>query len=405
MGHVEQLVSERLPPDRASVVGAFAHAYLRRLDGAQDDQPDDGAPAAVRAFNPTLEEHGYQPAGSVVETSTPDIPFLVDSVSEELLARGLRVVRNPHPIVGVRRASSGEITAVAHPGEAPATESVMHFELDRRLSPEELADVEDAVRAVLADVRRVVEAFTAMRERLLAMASELAPAGEARYEADDVEEDIAFLLWLADDNFILLGAREYAIAAGEICVVPGSGLGLLADERRSTFAQPVLVEDLEPGLRERATEGELLIVSRTNRLSPVHRRERMDYVGVRRVSPAGEIVGESRLVGLFTSKAYTEPASRIPLLGGKLRRILAAEDLVAGSHDDKAARALFDSFPKAELLAAPTEDLRRAIVALMGLPADHGRVLGRRDADGRGAAVIVALPRDRYDPALLERLR
>ncbi|MEP6953176.1 MAG: NAD-glutamate dehydrogenase, partial [Solirubrobacteraceae bacterium] len=365
----------------------------------------DGAPAAVRAFNPTLEEHGYQPAGSVVETSTPDVPFLVDSVGEELLARGLRVVRNPHPIVGVRRAPSGTITAVAHPGEAPATESVMHFELDRRLTPEELADVEDAVRAVLADVRRVVEAFPAMRERLLAMASELAPAGAARYENEDVEEDVAFLRWLADDNFILLGAREYAIAGEEICVVPGSGLGLLDDEGRSTFARPVPVADLEPGLRERATEGDLLIVSRTNGLSPVHRRERMDYVGVRRVSPDGEIVGESRLIGLFTSKAYAEPASRIPLLSGKLRRVLAAEDLVAGSHDDKAARALFDSFPKAELLAAPTEDLRRAIVALMALPADHGRVLGRRDADGRGASVIVALPRDRYDPALLERLR
>src|SRR6476661_8451924 len=248
MGHVEQLVSERLPPDRASVVGAFAHAYLRRLDGAQDDQPDDealyhevlgafelagsrnGAPAAVRAFNPTLEENGYQPAGSVVETSTPDIPFLVDSVSEELLARGLRVVRNPHPIVGVRREPSGAITAVAHPGEAPATESVMHFELDRRLSP-----------GVLADVRRVVEAFPAMRDRLEAMAAELAPAGAARYDAEDVEEDIAFLRWLADDNFILLGAREYAISGGEICVVPGSGLGLLDDEGRSTFARPVPV--------------------------------------------------------------------------------------------------------------------------------------------------------------------
>ncbi len=423
MGQVEQLVSERLPPDRASVVGAFAHAYLRRLDGAQDDQPDaealyhevlgafelatsrNGAPAAVRAFNPTLTEHGYQPAGSVVETSTPDIPFLVDSVSEELAARGLRVVRNPHPIVGVRREPSGAIASVAHPGDAPSTESVMHFELDRRLEPEELADLEDAVRSVLADVRRVVDAFPALRERLARMADELAPAGAARYDPDDVEEDIAFLRWLGQDNFVLLGAREYAIEGGTIRVVPGSGLGLLDDDRRSTYASPVPVDELDGSLRERVLDGELLIVSKTNRLSPVHRRERMDYVGVRRVSPAGEIVGEARLLGLFTSKAYAEPASRTPLLGGKLRRIIAAEDLVAGSHDDKAARALFDSFPKAELLAAPAEDLRRAIVALMALPADQGRVLGRRDADGRGASVIVALPRDRYDPALLERLR
>ena len=423
MGQVEQLVSQRLPPERASAVGAFAHAYLRRLEGAEDEQPDpealyhevlgafelaasrNGAPAAVRAFNPTLTEHGYQPAGSVVETSTPDIPFLVDSVSEELASRGLRIVRNPHPIVGVRRAPSGAIAAVEPPGNAPATESVMHFEVDRRLEPEELADLEDAVRGVLADVRRVVEAFGALRARLAHMADELAPAGAARYDAEDVEEDVAFLRWLADDNFVLLGARDYAIADGAISVVPGSGLGLLDDERRSSYSHPVPVDELDESLRERVVDGDLLIVSKTNSLSPVHRRERMDYVGVRRVGPDGEIAGEARLVGLFTSKAYAEPASRTPLLGGKLRRILAAEELVAGSHDDKAARALFDSFPKAELLAAPADDLRRAIVALMALPADHGRVLGRRDADGRGASIIVALPRDRYDVALQERLR
>ncbi|MGZ4275120.1 MAG: NAD-glutamate dehydrogenase [Solirubrobacteraceae bacterium] len=423
MGRVEELVSQRLPAERANVVAAFAHAYLRRIDGAEDEQPDaealyhevlgafelaasrNGAPAAVRAFNPTLEEHGYQPPGSVVETSTADQPFLVDSVSEELTARGLRVVRNPHPIVGVAREPSGAIVTVTHPGDTPATESVMHFELDRRLAPEELADVEDAVRAVLGDVRRVVDAFPAMRERLAQMADDLEAVGGARSDGEDIEEDVAFLRWLAEDNFVMLGAREYAIADGAISVVPGSGLGLLDDERQSAFAEPVPIDALDPGLQARVTSGELLIVSKTNSLSPVHRRERMDYVGVRSVGPDGEISGESRLVGLFTSKAYAEPASRTPLLGGKLRRILAAEDLVAGSHDDKAARALFDSFPKAELLAAPTADLRRAIVALMGLPADHGRVLGRRDADGRGASVIMALPRDRYDPALLERVR
>src|SRR6185312_16756089 len=146
-------------------------------------------------------------------------------------------------------------------------------------------------------------------------------------------------------------------------VVPGSGLGLLDDEARSAYAEPVAVETLDPSLRERALGGELLLVSKTNRLSPVHRRVRMDYVGIRRVSSDGEIVGEARLIGLFTTKAYAEPASETPVLHRKLQRILASEDLIAGSHDYKSAVSLFESFPKGELFAAPTDDLRGAVVA------------------------------------------
>ena len=106
----------------------------------------------------------------------------------------------------------------------------------------------------------------------------------------------------------------------------------------------------------------------------------MDYVGVRRVAPDGEIVGEARMLGLFTTKAYAEPASETPLLHRKLRQILDAEDLIEGSHDYKAAVALFDSFPKDELFAAPVDDLRRAVVALLALEGtDQVRLLGRRD--------------------------
>ena len=423
MGPIEQLVQERLPPDRVETVQAFAHAYLRRLATAADgDGPDaealynevlgafalaasrDGAPMAVRAFNPTLAEHGYEPGGSVVETNTEDLPFLVDSVSAELGARGLGIVRVLHPIVGTERSADGAIVRILHPSGAPATESVMHFELDRRLAPEDLADLEDAVRRVLADVRRVVRDFPQLRERVESVV-EVAREGTARYEEDEVAEVVSFLEWLARENFIFLGARDYELVDGALRVVPGSGLGLLDDEARSAYAEPVAVETLDPSLRERALGGELLLVSKTNRLSPVHRRARMDYVGIRRVSSAGEIVGEARLIGLFTTKAYAEPASETPVLHRKLQRILASEDLIAGSHDYKSAVSLFESFPKDELFAAPTDDLRGAVVALMGLQAEQGRVLGRRDADGRTASIIVALPKGGYDAALLERLR
>src|SRR5829696_6530099 len=418
------LIGERTSAERAPAVRAFAEAFLRRLspdgDGAGALVPEvlcgeivglfefasarGEAPIAVRAFNPTLEEHGYEAAGSVVETNTEDWPFLVDSVSAELRGRDLGIQRVLHPIVGIERGADGAIAAVLHPREASRRESVMHFDLDRRLAPDALEELTGALHEVLEDVRRTVQDFAALADRSRRMV-QLAGAGAARYADDEVDETVAFLEWLLRDNFIFLGYREYRFEHGEIAVVPGSGLGTLADTEGSAYAKPVPFDSLPPGVRARALEGDLLIVSKTNRLSRVHRRVRMDYIGVRRISPAGEIVGEARMLGLFTTKAYAEPASQTPLLHRKLRQILRSEDLIEGSHDYKAAVSLFDSFPKDELFAARTDDLRRAVVALLALHGDQVRLLGRRDRDGRSASLIVALPRARYDAELLARLQ
>ena len=357
----------------------------------------------MRAFTPTLAEHGYETPGSVVETNTEDWPFLVDSVSAALRGRGIGIHRVLHPIVGVERDADGAIEAVLHPREATRRESVMHFDLDRRLTPEQLTGLEEALRNVLSDVRATVKDFPAMADRARRMV-QLAGAGAARYSDEEVDETVAFLEWLLRDNFIFLGYREYRFRDDAISVVPDSGLGILSDVSGSTYAKPVPVDSLSPGVRARALEGDLLIVSKTNRLSRVHRPVRMDYVGVRRISPDGEIVGEARMLGLFTTKAYSEPASQTPLLHRKLRQILRSEDLIEGSHDYKASVSLFDSFPKDELFAASTDDLRGAVVALLALQGEQVRLLGRRDPDTRSASLIVALPRSRYDGDLLKRL-
>ncbi|MGH2968225.1 MAG: NAD-glutamate dehydrogenase [Solirubrobacteraceae bacterium] len=420
-----ELIDEQVAPEHAQAVRAFARAYLRRLasDGSEGISADallaevvglfefacsrDGEALAVRAFNPTREQHGYEPIGSVLETNTDDLPFLVDSVSGELESRGLHVSRLLHPIMATERDGSGRIRTVRDPRGAPHRESVMHFDIDRRLSDDELADLEHGVREVLAAVRAVVRDFPAMLERVTAM-SKLARAGASRYAADEVEEVVDFLAWLQRGEFVFLGAREYDFTQDSISLVPGSGLGILADESKSAFVRDggVSFDELPEFVRRSALEGDLLLVDKSNAPAPVHRRERMDYIGVRRVGDDGEIVGMSRVIGLFTTKAYAEPASETPLLGRKLRQCLDGLGLIEGSHDYKAAVALFDTFPKDELFAAPTDDLRGAVRSLLALEGTSKvRLLGRRDADGRNASLILTLPRARYDAALVERVR
>ena len=414
--------------ERREALQSFAKAFLRRLSdedllaagpdtlfgmvssafGFADSKGTNAS--AVRVFNPTIERDGYETVGSVIETSTDDSPFLVDSVNEELLARNLVVSRLLHPVIGTIRDAEGRIERVLSGRDASHRESVMHFEVDRPLTDDEREKLAARVKQILHDVRLVVRDFEPMQERVKHMI-ELARAGAVRYSPQEVGETVDFLDWLLQYNFVLLGYREYELVELEpeqraIRAVPGSGLGILSDVQRSAFADPTRLSALDPVIRRRIEDGDLLVFSKTNAYSSVHRRARMDYIGVRIVNPQGEILGEARLIGLFTSKAYMEPATKTPLLHHKLEQILEVEDLIPGSHDYKEVVELFESFPKDELFQASTQELRRLVVGLLQLEKHGGiRVLVRKDLYGRSVSVVVALPRDRFNAALRKRLQ
>jgi glutamate dehydrogenase len=340
---------------------AFARAYLRR--GLPDPQPSPGDLAAeIRDAFAMADTRGTAPVavraatsragGSLLETNTADLPFLVDSIQAELAARGVNVVRDTHPIIGIERDAQGHIVRVGNPRELPS-ESVMHFELDRRMEAGELAELEDATRVVLADVQRVVGDFREMTRRVEAFAEQASDPGEA-----------AFLRWLLDGHLVLLGV-----------VGGGPNLGLA---------------------RGGVPDGEGLHIGKTAELSTVHRRARMDAI---------MLGGRGRIIGLFTSRAYAEPASSTPLLSEKLEQILENLDFIEGSHDYKASVALYDSFPKDELFAASAEELQGAVGALIGLRPNESRLLTRRSEDGRSVSLIAAVPRDRLSADVRERVR
>ncbi len=416
----------RLNGGKDARLAAFARSFARRVSFEHHSDADIDRLAAqiqglfrlvdgrrgelgVQVLNPTMERDGYTTQGTVIQANTDDAPFLIDTVSEELRRHGLDVRLVLHPVMGIEREKSGAVTSVGPARGALHRESVMHFEVERRLSETALPELEADIARVLGDVRLCVRDFHAMADRVQRMI-EFAEGATARYDKQEVAETVAFLHWLKADNFVFLGYREYEFA-GEgddrmIQAVSSSGLGILSDESASSFAAPVKLSDLRPGLRERVLDGPLVVVSKTNREATVHRRVKMDYIGVKRVDGDGAVIGELRLLGLFTSKAYTEPARDIPLVRRKLEFIMESEDLFPGSHDFKAVVSIFESFPKDELFAASPEDLRSTVMSLLGLEEKRNvQLFIRPDLQGRSVSATVALPRDRVSTELRVRLQ
>jgi glutamate dehydrogenase len=404
---------EAFDADTLSEMARDGLAFFDRV-GAGDE------PVRVEVFNPNLAEQGWEAPHTVVRLALGDRPFIVDSIRAELRRQGFTVDHVLHPTFAVVRGEDGRIEQIVPRGRpAPDGSTVEAFELwfvDREDDPERLERLRAAVERVLRDVVVATDDYAAMVQKARDVATYLrglrarTAQGRFRERAEELEEFAAFLTWLEDGHFVFLGYRGYDLVdqKGELAVAiePGSGLGLLRRPERSAFRTPVPVSQLPEGLRERVLEGPTMIVTKANAESTVHRPARLDYIGVKKVGDGLQVKGEHRFIGLLTTKAYGVPAEEVPLLRMKLRQVLELDGAPVGSHDYKQIVAIFNALPRADLFWADAAAVQREVRTIMDLEQERGvRLLVRPDPLARGIAVMVSLPRERFDAAVRQRVQ
>jgi len=390
----EELLHHRSVDDLAAMaIGAF-----RFVESSRPYRVD------VAVSSPESDEVPWSAPISVIRTNVSERPFIIDSIREYLSLQGISIERMVYPILDVQRDEEGRVVGVSVPTDGGSKESFVHCEISEIHDPERVENLRRELTDRLQDVVRATDDFQPMLEAVDVVLEDMRTNAEALPERRTEFEEIQhFLRWLQSGGFVFLGYRGYDVvrpgggAEASIVVEPGSGLGLLRNEGQSRFAEPVPISELEPGVRDLALHGPVLIINKTNAESTVHRRARMDYVGVKKLDASGRVVGEHRFIGLFTSKAYAESAGSIPILRNKLDSIIAAEGAREGSHDYKEIITIFNSLPKEELFLSSAEEVGDDVRAVLdSYGGSDVRVTLREDPLHRGFSVMVILPRDRF---------
>jgi glutamate dehydrogenase len=326
----------------------------------------------------------------------------------EVNRQGLTLHLVIHPVLRVARAAGGGLATVAAPAESSEgrLESFMHVEVDRQTNPAKLAELEAGIVRVLADVRAAVEDWRAMKERMAQVLAELDSAASG-VSAAELEESRAFLAWLLNDHFTFLGCREYVLESGksgeELRIVPRTGRGILRERGETLSAS---FAGLPAEARKRARVKELLVLTKANSRSTVHRPGHLDYVGVKRFNARGEVVGETRFLGLYTHTVYAENPMQVPLLRRKLAAVIERAGLLPAGHSGKALASILESYPRDELIQIGAEDLYRHAMAILQLgERQRLRLLVRQDAYSRFVSCLIFVPRERYNTELRIRFQ
>ncbi|MEV6280151.1 NAD-glutamate dehydrogenase [Nocardia sp. NPDC051832] len=375
------------------------------------------ATANVRVYLPG-DEHGL---GAAVHIVNDDMPLLVDTVTAALRWLGVEVAEVVHPICQVVRDRTGRLCTI-EPGNGamPAqvtgrhvfAESWMHIQLSSEISSELAAGIEQTLRTLLVDLRRVTEDTPRMSAATLALADRLNLAAE--WAADAELPDCADLLrWLADGHFTILGYGEYqnrrsgpAIDAEfEPWLVPGTGLGLLRDGSETALPIPVSgaprpVLRLANGTAAGFVPGvpDLYFVSVAD----------LGTVDPGRAGATGDttalLQGEHVFVGTFTVTALHEDVLDIPVVAGRVQQAIEWAGFDLRSFSGQTMLEVLQAFPRRELFSSDARRLLETVSAVMNLGARRQvRLFVRQDE--RAVYCLVYLPRDRYSTESRNRMR
>ncbi|WP_158846293.1 NAD-glutamate dehydrogenase [Saccharothrix deserti] len=390
---------EVIDDDPVDLVGAVRSNYQL----AESRVP--GRPV-VRILNPTRAHDGWTCPATVVQVVTDDMPYLVDSVASELTRGGVQVQRVVHPIVVVRRdLVTGELLEVlptADPADPPGdamAESWMYIEVDLLTDPDRARELETKLHTVLNDVREVVEDTDKMIGTAFSLADQL-ESDPPPLPEHEVLDGANLLRWLAHDHFTFLGYRQYELVRDDpatdgepaLRAVLASGLGVL---RQDSLAARSLTAGPDAGAQ--ALSPELLVLTQASAQSSVHRSVYPYYVGVKTFDADGNVTGEHRFLGVFSTTALHEDVLDIPAIERRVRDVIHRAGFPLHSYSGQRMLEVIQNYPRTELFSVDTDTLYQTVTGVIALAERRRlRLFLRRDPYGRFYSCLVYLPRDRY---------
>ena len=356
------------------------------------------ASSKVRVFNPTLEEHGWPANHTIIQIVNDDMPFLLDSITSNLLEDGNDLHMLVHPIITCVRDKNGtRLTGKAKDG-VKISESIMHIEITAMTDPAQIKALATKLNKILAFIRAAIDDWKPMLAKMDDVSKNLSAVPKTAVDKALTQEAIKFLKWMKDDNFTILGYREYFYGNKKN---KGEGYGILRDP-------DVLVLKGQKGLVATSPETEyfmkqspVMLITKANVKSLVHRVVHMDYIGFKKYDAKGKVISEIRFVGLFTAQSYNQRAEAVPFLDRKVIHVVKESGFTANSHDGRALMHILETLPRDELFQIDEEQLLETAMGILHLKVmPRCRAFIRKDRFERYVSALVFVPRDMYDSTL-----
>lgn len=349
---------------------------------------------------------------TLIVVITKDRPFLIDSVTAACVAAGYAIEGVLHNTLLAERTKSGELKSLkvktGREDSGLPRESFLTITLEGILGKDRTEALREYLQDIVHDVDFATRDWQPMREKVREAMEGLDQIDKAP-DLEMMDEYKEFLHYLYDNNFTLLGYREYDLSQkGKTItskIVKGSGLGLLSDSKRPVYLNKTR-NHLPDELQKKRIEQPTLTIAKINKRATVHRRVPMDAIAVKCYDKKGKVKGEKLFIGLFTSVTYSRSIQDIPLLRAKVNKVLERSGYGYNSHNYRALVHILEKYPRDELFQIDVDLLQKYVVSIMALQEQPKVALYvREDPFRRYVSCLVYTPREKYETDMRLRMQ
>lgn len=370
---------EALAPERACAIALTSETFYEQRPKAEPK---------IHVAAITLEEAGRKTRRTQAMVLNSDMPFLVDSLSSLFSSLGLTIHRVLHPILSVTRDDKGALSASS---KNATRESLIYVELSPLPAQFSEAELEKRIAEALRHVAVSVLDWASMRARVEALAEQVANSktGISKTESSEIRD---LLAWLASNHFVFLGVADFILKGSKLVCDETSALGIY---RLKSNHESAIERGAAP------TTHETLSVLKATECSLVHRHAPMDYIALKRFDVKGKCIGETRMLGLFTSTVYYRETQNIPFIRTKAARLMSRAGFDPRGHSGKTLKTILEFMPRDELFQMDEERLFQTAMGIVSLEAKpRVKLFLRHDPFARFVSSMIYVPRERFSSDL-----
>lgn len=366
----------------------------------------DSKGAKIQIFNPTLKKDGFNLKFTIINILVDDSPFLVDSVVLYLDSKGIKIKNVLHPNYFTARDKKGELEKIVDEVKGASSEAMIQIHVQKIESAAEIKEIHDSIAKSLESVALVVKDWKGMAQLAVKAASQTDLA--KKINKSEITEIKDFVNWINDGHFIFLGAQEFDIKKNaqnkySLAAKNGAALGVFASPYEEFIPQVknLAVEEVANSVKNPY----VIEILKSRYRSRIHRFISAERIRIQKFSTQGEVIGEFRFIGLFTSSVYYSSTREIPVLRSKVEDVIEKSGYAKGSHNYKDLVSILETYPREELFQISNEELLKnatGIVAICGRA--QTKLFVRKDKFSRFVSCLVFIPKEVSDSNLRNKI-
>ncbi|MDZ5761748.1 NAD-specific glutamate dehydrogenase [Candidatus Cyrtobacter comes] len=310
---------------------------------------------------------------AVITILNKNIPFLVESVGNELKNHSIDVDLAVHQLVSIRK-SNNEVT-LSPVENCTATHLITQFFINKgSILPSKKLLIQ-AIEKVLSCISFAVGDWKSMLEKAEYCANSIPENQNILFETS------GFLKWLIDNNFIFLGYAKLEERPDKFIYDKSEVLGVLKADTYKDEEIPFV-----------KCQNGVIHLQKSESRSVVHRTAHMNCIYLKRDEKNIDM-----FMGFFTSSVYYQSVREIPMIRRKVSNIFEKYGYPEASHNAKELITALENFPRSDLIRSPEDELYEIASAVVALSLVPGvRVFVRPEAQDRFVTCMIFMPRTQF---------